>query len=193
MKDHRSFHYLDVIHLCFLWKDGSYINAVEARSQHAEHKNVEDEADEVYAALLFAGPICNFLLDPFLFQICLQTQEQEFFKTQLVSTQCKQRYIYNKKYILKSVNKTLNISWYSTKSTKRISEDGSDRLTLSSYNKLLLFSLAAFSLVMQKSQPAKILLQKLWKRSSSWTRLRLNPVADLESKSQKLICSDINV
>lgn len=63
-----------------------------------------------------------------------------------------------------------------------MSEDGSDRLTLSSYSKLLLFSLAAFSLVMQKSQPAKILLQKLWKRSSSWTRLRLNPVADLEEK-----------
>lgn len=86
MKDHRSFHYLYVIHLCFLWKDGSPINAVEARSQHAEYKKVQDEADEVDAALLFAGPICNFLLDPLLLQICLQTQEQEFFKTQHVNT-----------------------------------------------------------------------------------------------------------
>lgn len=39
---------------------------------------------------------------------------------------------------------------------------------------------------MQKSQPAKILLQKLWKRSSSWTRLRLNPVADLKEKLSKV-------
>lgn len=35
---------------------------------------------------------------------------------------------------------------------------------------------------MQKSQPAKILLQKLWKRSSSWIRLCLNPAADLQEK-----------
>lgn len=37
----------------------------------------------------------------------------------------------------------------------------SHRLTLSSYSKLLLFSFAAFSLVMQQSHAAKILLQKL--------------------------------
>ncbi len=37
---------------------------------------------------------------------------------------------------------------------------------------------------MQKSQPAKTLLQKLWKWSSSWMSLRLKPAADLNANAQ---------
>lgn len=66
-----SFHHLYLIHLSFLGEDGGYINAVEAAGQNADDKEVENEADEVNATLLFAGAICYFLFDPLLLQIRL--------------------------------------------------------------------------------------------------------------------------
>lgn len=67
----QSFHDLYIIHLFFLGEDGGYVNAVEATSQDADDKKVEDEAYEVNPTLLFAGAICNFLFDPLLLQIRL--------------------------------------------------------------------------------------------------------------------------
>lgn len=70
-----SFYYLHIIHLGFLGEGGGYINAVEATSQNADDKKVEDEPDDVNPALLFASAICYFLLDPLLLQIRLGTRE----------------------------------------------------------------------------------------------------------------------
>lgn len=66
-----TFHYLYFNCLCFLREDSGYIDAVEASSQNTNDKKVEDEADEINPTLFFAGAICNFLLDPLLFQIRL--------------------------------------------------------------------------------------------------------------------------
>lgn len=153
------FCYLYVVHLCFLGKDGGPVNAVEAGGQHSDDEEVEDDADQVDAALVLAGAVGNFLFDPLLLQVCLKRPERKSFTNQT----CNQ--------INKSRRLSTVLLW------SRV-----EALTRSSYSKLLLFSLAAFSLVMQKSQPAKILLQKLWKRSSSWTRFRLKPVADLQER-----------
>lgn len=71
----RRFCYLDVVHLCFLGKDGGPVNAVEAGGQHSDDEEVEDDADQVDAALLLAGAFGNFLFDPLLLQVCLQRPE----------------------------------------------------------------------------------------------------------------------
>ena len=67
-----TFHYLYIIHLCFLGEDGGYINAVEATGQYTDDKKVKDEADKVNPTLLLASAICYFLLDPLFFQIRLR-------------------------------------------------------------------------------------------------------------------------
>ena len=72
-----GFRYLFTIPLGFLGEDGGLVNAVEATHQHTDDEKVEDEADEVNPAPLFAGSICYFLFDPLLLQICLRIEQNK--------------------------------------------------------------------------------------------------------------------
>lgn len=78
-REKETFSYI-LFHLCFLGEDGGYKNAVEASSQYTNHKQVEEEADEVNPTFLFAGAICNFLFDPLFFQISLESKNNNYIR-----------------------------------------------------------------------------------------------------------------